>query len=304
LERGENDCLGALLGLFRWPEIFCKLKQKNYLGPLKWVFKRYFRTFMKKILLLSFALVALLVSNFSTVSAQPCVVDNQYTSPGIYPSDTLADMTVSVAYNEVVQFVFPVDTVLFGFTLAFDSFLVSQVTQIPNGLNWECNLNHPLCHYVSNPPNLTRGCVKIYGTPVAGSPAFPAYDSIIVTGVAYVTVPFVGVQSIPQDIPVYYRVDPFVSTASPFATAGLSIAPVPVAGQANVRYNLAADANVKVTVLDLLGREVAVLSEGMQRTGMQELVLDSKDLPSGSYLLKLSINNNEFVQTRKFTSVR
>ena len=259
---------------------------------------------MKKIVLLSFALVALLMSQFTTANAQVCVVDPQYTSPGIYPSDTLMDMTANVAVQQVVQFVFPVDTVLFGFTLAFDSFLVSQVTQIPNGLNWECNLNHPLCHYVSNPPNLTRGCVKIYGTPTAASPAFPLYDSIIVTGVAYVTVPFVGVQSIPQDISVYYRIDGTIANASPFANAGLNIAPNPVAGQANVRYTLSGDAVVKVSVMDMLGREVAVLSEGMQRTGSQEITIDSKDLANGTYLLKLSVNDGEFVQTKKFTSVR
>src|SRR6185503_6563697 len=140
--------------------------------------------------------------------------------------------------------------------------------------------------------------------PTAVSPAFPNYDSIIVTGVAYVTIPFVGVQSFAQDISVYYRVGTAIAVSSPFANAGLSIAPTPVMGRANVRYNLVADANVNVTVLDLMGREVAVLSTGMQRQGAQEIELDSKNLASGSYLLKLNINNGEFVQTRKFTSVR
>lgn len=228
----------------------------------------------------------------------------QYTSPGIYPSDTLQDMTENVATQQVVQFVFPSDTVLFGFTLNFDSFLVDQVSAIPNGLDWECNNNHPVCHYVATIGQLTRGCVKIFGTPTAQSPAYPQYDSIIVTGTAYVTVPFVGVQAISQDIPVFYRVSGTVGATSPFANAGLNIAPVPVAGQANVRYTLSADAVVKVTVLDLMGREVAVLSEGMQRTGDQELVLDSKNLSSGAYLLKLDINDGEFVQTKKFTSIR
>lgn len=260
---------------------------------------------MKKVLL-SFAFFALLLSQTSIVNAQPavCQVDPQYTSQGIYPSDTLADMFVGTPVNSVVQFVFPSDTVIFGQTLAFDSFLVSQVTNIPAGLNWQCNQNHPFCHYVSTPGQLTRGCVTIYGTPGATSPGFPAYDSIIVTGVAYVTIPFVGVQSFAQDISVYYRVSAAIGVKSPFANADLSISPVPVSGQSNVRYALAADAQVKVTVLDLLGREVAVLSEGMQRTGEQEITIDSKNFPSGAYLLKLSINNGEFVQTKKFSSVR
>lgn len=265
---------------------------------------RYFLNPMKKVLLLSFALVAFMMGSLSTASAQPCTVDPQYTSPGIYPSDTLLDMQPNVATNQVVQFVFPVDTVVFGFTLNFDSFLVSQVSGVPSGLDWECNQNHPTCNYVSNPPNLTRGCVKVFGTPTAASPAYPNYDSLIVTGVAYVTVPFVGVQSFAQDISVYYRVGTAAGTNSPFANANLSIAPIPMAGSANVRFNMSADAVVKVSVVDLMGREVAVIGNGMMRAGQQEFVIDSKDLATGAYLLKLDINDGEFVQTKKFTSVR
>ncbi|MFN8395788.1 MAG: T9SS type A sorting domain-containing protein [Bacteroidia bacterium] len=244
------------------------------------------------------------MSSFSTVSAQPCQVDFQYTSPGIYPGDTLQDMNVNTATNQVIQFVFPIDTVVFGFTLNFDSFAVSSVTGVPAGLNWQCNANHPVCHYITQPPQLTRGCVLIDGTPTATNAAYPGYDSIIVTGTAYVTVPFVGVQSFPSDIPVFYRVGNAVSAASPFANAGLQIAPNPFSASANVRYTLAADADVTVSVIDLMGREVAVLGQGMQRQGEQEIVLDSKNFATGSYMLKLSINNGEFVQTKKFTSVR
>lgn len=246
----------------------------------------------------------MLMSSFSTVSAQPCVVDNQYTSPGIYPSDTLQDMQVGQATSQVIQFVFPDDTVLFGFTLPFDSFKVSNVSAIPPGINWECNANHPTCLYVTTPGQLTRGCVKMDGTPLAQNPAFPNYDSIIVTGTAYVTVPFVGVTPVAQDISVYYRISGASAADSPFANAGLEIAPNPVSATANVRYNLSADADVTVTVVDLMGREISVLHTGMQRQGEQEVMLDSKNLSSGTYLLKLDINNGEFVQNRKFTSVR
>lgn len=260
---------------------------------------------MKKILLFSFAFAALLVGQISRVNAQPCIVDPVYTSPGIYPSDTLQDMQVSVATNQVIQFVFPDDTTISGFTLPFDSFVVSAVSNIPNGLNWQCNQNHPVCLYVTTPGQLTRGCVLIDGTPTAASPAYPAYDSIIVTGTAYVDIPFIGVTPISQDIPVYYRTASSGSaTVSPFSNAGLKIAPVPVAGTASVLYTLSSDALVKVSVMDLMGREVAVLSNGMQRQGEQELMLDSKTLAGGAYLLKLVINDGESVQTKKFTSIR
>jgi hypothetical protein len=261
---------------------------------------------MKKILLFSLAFAALMVGRFTMANAQVCQVDSQYTSPGIYPSDTLADMEENVATNQVVQFVFPVDTVVFGFTLNFDSFVVSQVSSIPAGIQWECNANHPTCHYVTNPPDLTRGCVKIYGTPTAVSPAYPAYDSIIVTGTAYVTVPFVGVQSFASDIPVYYRTSGVVgmNPGTLFATTNLRIAPMPVAGHSDVRYTLNNDALVKLSVYDMLGQEVAVLQNGEQRAGDQELSIDATDLAAGAYFLKLNINDGEFVQTKKFMTVR
>jgi hypothetical protein len=260
---------------------------------------------MKKNLLLTFAFAALLLGSFSLVSAQPtpCTVDLQYTSPGIYPNDTLLDMNANVATQQVVQFVFPSDTVIFGQTLPFDSFLVDQVTSIPNGLDWQCNANHPVCHYVSTPGQLTRGCVTMYGTPTAQSASFPAYDSIIVTGTAYITLfgqPF----PISQDISVYYRIDGTVGASAALASNSLQIAPSPVMGESKVNYTLNFDATVKVTVMDLMGREVAVLFDGMQRQGENQIAISSKDLASGAYLLKLSINNGEFVQTKKFTSVR
>jgi hypothetical protein len=260
---------------------------------------------MKKILLLSFAFAALLLGYYSTASAQVCTPNPSYSSPGIYPSDTLQDMNVGVATNQVVDFVFPVDTVVFGFTLNFDSFVVSSVTGIPNGIDWECNLNHPLCVYVSNPPNLTRGCVKIFGTPTAQSSAYPGYDSIIVTGTAYVTVPFVGVQSFAQDIPVFYRIQGAVGlNPSQFANTGLTIAPMPVMGRSDVRYNLASGAMVNMRVFDVMGKEVMVLQNGEQRSGEHALEIDATDLTPGAYYLKLDINGGEFVQTKKFMTVR
>jgi hypothetical protein len=259
---------------------------------------------MKKILRFSLAFAGLLLGLSFTTQAQVCQVDSQYTSPGIYPSDTLVDMQENVATNQVVQFVFPVDTVVFGFTLNFDSFVVSNVTAIPAGIQWECNLNHPVCTYVTNPPDLTRGCVKIYGTPTAASPGYPQYDSIIVTGTAYVTVPFVGVQSFAQDIPVYYRVSGQVGITSPFANTGLSIAPMPVMGHSDVRYTLGNGAMVKMSVYDVMGKEVMVLQNGEQRSGEHMMEIDATDLAPGAYYLKLNINDGEFVQTKKFMTVR
>ena len=265
-----------------------------------WDYKKL--NLMKKTLHIAFLFFALL--GFGITKAQPCTVDPSYTAPGIYPSDTLQDMFVGTATLQTIQFVFPVDTVLFGFTLPFDSFVVSSVSNIPPGVLWECNQNHPTCSYVSNPPNLTRGCVKVYGTPTSPSAGYPAYDSLIVTGVAYVTL-FSQVQSLSQDISVYYRVTNSASNSSPFAnTLDLQVAPNPIATNANVSFNLVSSATAVVSVYNMLGEEVIRMDQGMMSAGQKSVSINTNDLESGMYFLRVSINDGEYVETQKIATQR
>ena len=259
---------------------------------------------MKNTLQLVLLVGVLLVTSDFSLFSQVCTVDSNLTSPGIYPSDTLLDMGMNVPVTQVVQFVFPIDTVIFGQTVLFDSFIVSQVSAIPAGMNWECNANHPECHYIPPFGQSARGCVKLFGMPNAQNAAYPAYDSIIVTGLAFVTIPFVGSQSFAQDIPIYYRVQNMMANPSPHQVTGLTIAPNPVDGLARIHYDLRSNGNVKLTVLDLMSHEVKVVSEGIQRQGNQELVFNCKDLPVGAYLLKIDVNHGESVQTQKFITFR
>ncbi|HEX2901239.1 MAG TPA: T9SS type A sorting domain-containing protein, partial [Bacteroidia bacterium] len=156
--------------------------------------------------------------------------------------------------------------------------------------------------YVSNPPSLTRGCVKVYGTPTAASPGLPAYDSIMVTGQAWVTIPFVGPQSFNSDIPVYYRVlDTVVSIdRHTFSNFGLAIAPNPVGSLGNVSYKLNAAANVELRVHDVFGKEVMRVDSRLMGAGTHEEVLKLGNLPSGIYFLKAVLNAGEYETTEKF----
>jgi hypothetical protein len=232
---------------------------------------------------------------------QVCQVDSQYTSPGIYPSDTLPDMYEGTSYTAVVQFVFPVDTTVFGFTLNFDSFVVAAVNGIPNGINWECNANHPVCHYVCQPPDLTRGCVKIFGLPTAQSPAYPAYDSIIVTGQAWVTIPFTGPTSFNQDIPVYYRIQGLQSVKNhTFSQFDLQVLPNPVTNIGNVSFALREAAEVGLSVLDVHGRQVMDLESRLMEAGEHAETVKLSGLPSGIYFLRATVNDGEYETTQKF----
>lgn len=255
---------------------------------------------MKHLFTTIFCALLITVCGWTTLQAQVCQVDSQYQSAGIYPSDTLPDMEVGTAYSEVVQFVFPSDTVVFGFTLNFDSFIVANVSGIPVGIDWECNENHPTCHYIASPPQLTRGCVKIFGTPTAQSPAYPAYDSIIVTGEAWVTIPFSGPTSFSQDIPVYYRTSDPLSANDPFAKFNLEMAPNPIVDAGMARFDLATAATVRLTVVDLYGRELAVVAEDVMGAGSHEVEFSSRQLPVGIYLLRATVDDGQFVATQRF----
>jgi Secretion system C-terminal sorting domain len=253
--------------------------------------------------LLHFAFTIASLLGFQTASAQVCVVDPQYTAPGIYPSDTLQDMYVNTPTLQVIQFVFPADTVIFGQTIPFDSFAVASVSNIPVGVQWECNLNHPTCSYVTTPGQLTRGCVKVFGTPTSGSAAFPSYDSLIVTGTAFFTV-FGIPQSLNTDISVFYRVSTGASIDDLAKSVKLDVRPNPATEQTYASFSLPAGGDVKVSLYNVLGEEVRVLSEGVMGAGEKSVRVNTAGLGEGIYFLRLDLNNGEYVGTKKVVSLR
>jgi len=261
---------------------------------------------MNKNLLLPLLLILLGVSIAPQANAQtPCTVDPQYTSPGIFPSDTLPDMEVGTAVSDIVQFVFPSDTAIFGFTLTFDSFVVDQLILAPSWLSWECDQQANNCVYYTSPPDLTRGCVIVTGTPTAQNPLYPAYDSVVVIGEGWVTVPFVGAQAATDSIAVYYRVGPSVSVENPLlANLDLQINPNPVNHLAKISYNLVEISDVRVSVHDLQGREVAVLKEEENEVGRSSVNFTASQYPAGVYFVRVELGDGKFVKTKKMITVR
>ncbi|MBR9974280.1 MAG: S8 family serine peptidase [Bacteroidetes bacterium] len=63
--------------------------------------------------------------------------------------------------------------------------------------------------------------------------------------------------------------------------------PNPFNPTTTIRYALPEAGPVRLAVVDLLGREVARLTDGWRDAGRHELQFDAKDLPSGTYLLVL-----------------
>ena len=91
--------------------------------------------------------------------------------------------------------------------------------------------------------------------------------------------------------------------AEPAATFALDpAAPNPFAGQTRFGYEIAEAGSVRLTVFDLLGREVAVLVDRERGPGRYEATLEGIGLPSGVYIARLESGSR--TAARRVTLVR
>ncbi|MEM1057131.1 MAG: T9SS type A sorting domain-containing protein [Bacteroidota bacterium] len=100
------------------------------------------------------------------------------------------------------------------------------------------------------------------------------------------------------------------TVSAPVAEAALTTArdeigqpyPNPSTGPARLGLTLAEAGEVRVAVLDALGREVAVAHEGTLTAGTHDLALPTSDLPHGTYLVR--ITGDDLAETRRLTLSR
>jgi len=78
--------------------------------------------------------------------------------------------------------------------------------------------------------------------------------------------------------------------------------PNPFNPETNIRYQVSDIRNVKVSVSDLLGREVAVLVNERRNAGVHEVKFDGSHLASGVYICRLEAG--DVIQTRKLVLLR
>jgi hypothetical protein len=91
---------------------------------------------------------------------------------------------------------------------------------------------------------------------------------------------------------VWRTTEPVVTAQEPGAApegigVRLEVSPNPFRGEAVVTLTLREPSRVRVAVYDVLGREVAVLADGVYGSGRHEALLDGAALPSGTYLVRL-----------------
>ena len=87
--------------------------------------------------------------------------------------------------------------------------------------------------------------------------------------------------------------------------AGLALDPPrpnPAADRTQVTFRLAAPADVRVAVYDVLGREVAVVADGPRGAGAHGVAVGTAGLPAGVYVVRLDADGAAV--TRRFTVAR
>ncbi len=85
-------------------------------------------------------------------------------------------------------------------------------------------------------------------------------------------------------------------------TEAVAAYPNPTAGRARIAFSLEEAAEVRLTVYDALGREVAELINGRLGTGRHAAVLDGEGLPTGVYLWRFEAGGR--VETGRLTLLR
>ena len=95
--------------------------------------------------------------------------------------------------------------------------------------------------------------------------------------------------------------DLFAASAEAPAPA-VAVAPNPFRGQAQIRYEVTATADVRLAVYDVLGREVAVLVDGRQEAGAHSATFDARGLAAGAYVYRLAVGGD--VQVGRLTLTR
>jgi endonuclease/exonuclease/phosphatase family metal-dependent hydrolase len=78
--------------------------------------------------------------------------------------------------------------------------------------------------------------------------------------------------------------------------------PNPFNGETIIRYEVATPAHLSLQIVDLLGRQVATLRDGLDQPGIYAVPFNASDLPSGTYFYRLT--GMQTVQVRSMILIR
>lgn len=113
---------------------------------------------------------------------------------------------------------------------------------------------------------------------------------------------YFGAAGVPGDRELYAVLATPTASEPPSLAPSLTVAPNPASARATVTLRLSTPSDVRLSLHDVLGREVAVLAEGPRSAGEHRLVVDGARLAPGVYVWRLA--RGEEVTTGRLTVVR
>jgi hypothetical protein len=118
-------------------------------------------------------------------------------------------------------------------------------------------------------------------------------NGCIINGIQYGQI--IGVNEISSEIPVYYSL--FQNYPNPFNPS------------TNIKFQIPKSGFVKLTVFDVLGKEIGTLVKEQLSPGTYQADFDATNLPSGVYYYSLEFRQagsmtGEFSQTRKMVLIK
>lgn len=251
---------------------------------------------MKKTLLSLLAIFAIT----TTIIAQNCAPDPQYTTSGVYP-DSVTNLPIAYAgqpYSEVITAVTPADScIVIVFPpcqmVDIDSVVVTSVTGLPPGFTIVSQNENAL------PFKFLGGsssCMLVTGNPtVLDTGHYP----IAVSGTTYATV-FSLTQTQPFDVN-YYFIDIVDSSTTvnvnELAENKFAITqnyPNPFSHTSTIEFNTPIAEMVEITVFNLLGKIIKT-ERFSANSGKNIYTLNASDYENGVYFYQLTY------QTEKIT---
>jgi len=82
----------------------------------------------------------------------------------------------------------------------------------------------------------------------------------------------------------------------------ISAYPNPFNPATTISYSMPISNQVRISIFDMLGREIAVLANEVKQAGNHAIVWNAADLPSGFYFVAMT--SNDFHTTQKVTLIK
>lgn len=232
--------------------------------------------------------LALFLSRSILPAQPPCTPDPGLTTPGTFPDSAATWFGGTQNWDEEIYFTFRTDTVIFGFTLPYDSVRFDSIGNIPPGFpNFIPPPTNTSFPQVPAPGGLYQACMYIDGSTPSGSynPSWPDQDSII----AYFKVfhfADLGPNYTVFHRYYYFRWSPTVGLESGASIKPIEIVPNPVVDRAKIRIERTIGEIGYLELLDQRGKVIRSWTTEMLEDQNGEVELDGNGLARGMYFLR------------------